>query len=82
MSELTRCNRCTLGDIERHAKRVGHVVTLVPNSEIGSGVGRKPRAGERPLIGTTVLVHPPDETADPERHFMAWLWTITEGCVC
>jgi hypothetical protein len=74
MSELTRCNHCVLRDIEKFAKQDGRVVTLIPNSTIGSG---KPA-----LTGTVVLVHGADEVPDAERHWAAWLWTITETCVC
>lgn len=31
MSEMTRCNRCTLDDIEREAKRQGRKVLLEPD---------------------------------------------------
>lgn len=70
MSELTRCNHCTLRDIEAHAKQTGRLVTLLPNT------------GPPSMKGTTVLVHGADEAPDEKLHWAAWLWVITEACAC
>lgn len=72
MSELTRCNYCTLKILERDAKKYGTVITKLK--------------GWRG--GTDVFMHPENvdiETLSREerdKYFCVWLMEISTHCVC
>jgi len=72
MSELTRCNYCTLSDMKREAAKNGKVVTLVPNPDNG---------------GSNAYIHDPDvNIMDPEIRkeytWGIWFMEVGESCSC
>lgn len=67
MSELTRCNFCTLLWMRRNAAKSGKVVTLVYLDE---------------SAGIDVLVHDEGEKPDRKKHRKAWFGGLSETCCC
>jgi hypothetical protein len=72
MSELTPCCFCVLAGLRKQAARAGMQVTVQPATANGFGF---PKCVD-------VIVHPPDETPDCEKHFAAWLGEVSDHCVC
>ncbi len=72
MSELTRCNHCSLLIIQYNAQRKGYVVTKRGDTTPG---GTFPN-------GCTILMHPPDVEPNRDEHFVAWFADLTTHCVC
>lgn len=70
MSELTRCNRCTLNLIIESARRKGKTVTVIKDEQ--------PRAG---FMGVSVYVHDEDAQVDRENP-VAWFAALTHVCAC
>ena len=72
MSELTRCNYCTLQDMKLVAKQTGRVVTVRPS-----------KRDQLDLLypdSKDIFIHPPDK--QPEGWWAAWLAEIPDHCVC
>lgn len=78
MSELTQCNYCNLEAIKANARKKKQWVTLLglPHSKLG---------------GIEVYVHPKDVTItalekqdkkEIKKYWVAWMWVITDHCVC
>ena len=67
MSELTRCNYCTLQSIRRRAERENQQVTiLAQNCYVHS---------------KDVNISELNEESR-EQYFVAWFMELTEGCAC
>jgi hypothetical protein len=77
MSELTTCNYCNLEAIKADARKKKYCVTLMglPKSKLG---------------GIEVYVHPKDmpitqlnqKEEGTKKYWVAWMWVITDHCVC
>ena len=78
MSELTTCNYCNLEAIKARARKEKQCVTLLglPHSKLG---------------GVEVYVHPKtvnitalnlDDLTRIKQYWVAWMWAITDHCVC
>jgi hypothetical protein len=81
MSELTRCNYCSLREIKAQARKEKKKVTLLPGRTFGQHQG----GGIR---GIDVYVHPakidvkklrPDQR---EKYWDRWFWELSDRCVC
>ena len=68
MGEGTTCNYCNLEAIRARARNSGAVVEM------------HPATGE--MGGTNVYIVPRDRSLDTKKHFVAWMWTISEECAC
>ncbi|NVM22877.1 MAG: hypothetical protein HWN68_13980 [Desulfobacterales bacterium] len=78
MSELTKCNYCSLQDIRRRAKERGEKVTVLHNSKWWYGKG------------CNVYVHPKDidlpnikeDSKLHDRYSVAWFAELPDHCCC
>ena len=78
MSELTRCNFCSLEQIKREAKKKGQRVTVLPDARWGMG-------------GVNVYVHPKHvnvrvmeggEDGERRSYHVSWMMQLTAHCCC
>jgi hypothetical protein len=78
MSELTRCNYCSLQRIKEDAKAEKRKVTILADARWGMG-------------GVNVYVHPPGvnikkleggEDGPRKRYFVSWFMALTQHCAC
>lgn len=78
MSELTRCNYCSLEAIKRKAKHDKQRVTILNDARWGMG-------------GVNVYVHPKDvsvrtieggEEGPRKKYFVCWFMELSGHCVC
>lgn len=78
MSELTTCNYCNLKAIKADARKRKQYVTLLglPHAKLG---------------GIEIYVHPREVTISVvagkdqrkiKKYWVAWMWVITDHCVC
>jgi len=78
MSELTRCNFCSLQLYKREAKETGATVHVVKRT---AGLG-----------GFDIYIVPKGEIPDlsinghdesvRSPHWVSWMWQISDSCVC
>lgn len=78
MSQQTRCNFCTLRDIRKFAHSTAQAVTILYDREPSDEdnrplIVRHYQHSEDRLRGSDILVG---------GTFIAWLWKITDHCVC
>ena len=69
MSELTKCNYCSLQAIKRDAKKKDLKVVIVPSKEMGS------------LGGVEVYVLKKGEKPS-KKNWVSWMMKVTDSCVC
>lgn len=69
MSELTRCNYCSLQQLTKQAKKEGKRVERFPSAKM------------KPLGGFEIHLLRPGEKVGP-KNWEAWMMTITDHCVC
>ena len=82
MSELTKCNFCTLKDIKRRAKENGMRVTVLADAAwMPDGMPK----------GVNVYVHPKDikiveleggEDGERKNYRKSWMMGISKECCC
>jgi hypothetical protein len=78
MSELTRCNYCSLEQIKRDAKAEGKSVTVLSDAKWGMG-------------GLNVYVHPKTvdvralkggEDGERKKYHVSWFMKLSSSCAC
>ncbi len=76
MSELTRCNYCSLQGVKQRAKEKNLKVTVLTDGWGGS------------LGGLSVYVHPKEikipklSIKEREKYFSRWLMELSDRCAC
>lgn len=66
MSEITKCNKCTFDILKHRAKYTGKSI-LKLNNEMG---------------GVDILEYSPYDTANKDKHFVAWFMELPDQCRC